>query len=64
MMAVLNYLRVKLASRKGQGLVEYGLIIGVIAVVVVAALTVLRGPLEGIFQGVADFLDARTPPTP
>jgi len=61
MMAVLNYLRVKLANKKGQGLVEYGLIIGVIAVVVVAALTVLRVPLEGIFDGVGEFLSSHNP---
>lgn len=57
MMAVLNYLRVKFASKKGQGLVEYGLIIGIIAVIVVAAFTVLRDPLEGIFDSVVDFLN-------
>lgn len=65
MMAVLNYLRVRFSNKKGQGLVEYGLIIGIIAVIVVAAFTVLRGPLEGIFNSVVAFLsdpDAATGP--
>ncbi len=65
MMAVLNYLRVKLASRKGQGLVEYGLIIGIIAVIVVAAFTILREPLQNIFNDVSALLanpDASTTP--
>lgn len=61
MMAVLTYLRVKFANKKGQGLVEYGLIIGVIAVIVVAALTILRTPLEGIFDNVGDFLTNHDP---
>jgi pilus assembly protein Flp/PilA len=67
MMAVLTYLRARFASKKGQGLVEYGLIIGIIAVIVVAAFTVLRAPLEGIFEGVKGILtdpDAATTTTP
>lgn len=61
MMSILNYLRVKFASKKGQGLVEYGLILGVIAVIVVVALTVLREPLEGIFENVGNFLTDHDP---
>lgn len=61
MMSILNYLRVKFASKKGQGLVEYGLILGVIAVIVVVALTVLRDPLEGIFENVGEFLTGHDP---
>lgn len=49
MMAILTYLRVRFANKKGQGLVEYGLIIGIIAVIVVAAFTILREPLQNIF---------------
>ena len=61
MMAVLNYLRVKFANKKGQGLVEYGLIIGIIAVVVVVALTLLREPLEDIFERIGTYLTNQTP---
>lgn len=65
MMAVLTYLRVKLANKKGQGLVEYGLIIGIIAVIVVAAFTILREPLQNIFTDISALLadpDAATTP--
>jgi len=61
MLAMLNYLRIKFAGKKGQGLVEYGLILGVIAVIVVAALTVLREPLVNIFDKVGDFLTGHDP---
>lgn len=45
-----------LKDENGQGMVEYGLIIAVIAVVIIAAMTVLRGPLEGVFNGAAEQL--------
>ena len=38
-------------NRKGQGMVEYGLIIALIAVVVIVALTPLGGAVKGLFQG-------------
>ena len=56
MMAILTYLRVRFASKKGQGLVEYGLIIGIIAVIVVAAFTILREPLQNIFTDIKTLL--------
>jgi pilus assembly protein Flp/PilA len=62
MMALLNYLKVRLANKKGQGMVEYGLIIGIIAVILVAALTVLRGPLETLFSNIASIITGNTPP--
>ncbi len=34
----------------GQGLVEYGLILALVSVVVIAALTALGGGLSGIFE--------------
>lgn len=36
-------------EEKGQGMVEYGLIIALVAVVLIGALVGLRGGLEGIF---------------
>ena len=36
-------------SKKGQGMVEYGLIIGLIAVVVIVALTAVGGQLGTLF---------------
>ena len=37
------------SEESGQGMVEYGLIIALIAVVLIAALTALGGGLNGIF---------------
>lgn len=63
MMSILNYLRIKFAGKKGQGLVEYGLILGVIAVIVVAALTFLSEPLKDLFENVGEFLTSHDPNT-
>jgi pilus assembly protein Flp/PilA len=37
----------------GQGMVEYGLIIALVAVVLIAALTLMGGNLKGMFETVA-----------
>ena len=42
-----------LKDENGQGMVEYGLIIGLIAVVVVAALVVLGPKIRDMFTGVS-----------
>ena len=41
----------------GQALTEYGLIIGLIAVVVIVALSTLGGKLNGFFEAINDELD-------
>lgn len=64
LVSMFNYLRVKLANKKGQGMVEYGLIVGVIAVIVVAALTVLREPLIDFFESIGDYLETKYPTDP
>ena len=64
MMAYLYYLRARFSSKKGQGMVEYGLIIGIIAVVIVASLTVLRAPIETLFGRIRDIITGSTPPAP
>lgn len=48
------YLRVSnaLASEKGQGLVEYALIIAVVAIMLVAALAGLRGQINTTFSNI------------
>ena len=56
MMACITYLRARFASKKGQGMVEYGLIIGIIAVIIVASLTVLRTPIETLFGNIEDLI--------
>ena len=45
-----------LSEESGQGMVEYGLIIALIAVVLIAALTALGGGLNGIFESITDAL--------
>ncbi|KXG45084.1 hypothetical protein U473_11050 [Tepidibacillus decaturensis] len=42
-----------LQNEKGQGMVEYGLIIALIAVVVIVALTTMGGNLKDLFNKVA-----------
>jgi pilus assembly protein Flp/PilA len=61
MMALLTYLKTRFASKKGQGMVEYGLIIGIIAVILVAALTVLKEPLGTLFGNIAAIITGNTP---
>jgi len=44
-------------SEKGQGMVEYALIIGLIAVVLVTAIAALRGGLANIFGDITNTLN-------
>ena len=44
-------------DENGQGMVEYGLIIALIAVVVIVALTAVGGKVEGIFNKISTGLD-------
>lgn len=57
----LTRLMARFTSRKGQGMVEYGLIIGIVAVIIVTALVALRGPLETLFDNIADIITGNTP---
>jgi pilus assembly protein Flp/PilA len=41
-----------LSEDSGQGMVEYGLIIALVAVVLIGVLTAMGGGLEGLFQTV------------
>ena len=45
-------------NEKGQGLTEYALIIALVAIVAVAALTLLGGQISGIFDDVSGDLGA------
>ena len=49
------------AKEKGQGLVEYALIIVLIAILIIAALTLVRGGIENAFTDISDALNDRTP---
>jgi len=56
MVKVMSVLR----SEKGQGMVEYGLIIGLIAVILIGAITALSGGLSGIFGKITGELQSAT----
>lgn len=43
-------------DEEGQGMVEYGLIIALVAIVVIVVLTAMGGKLQSTFQGVVDKL--------
>ena len=45
------------SEESGQGMVEYGLIIALIAVVLIGALTALGGGLDGIFDKITGELE-------
>lgn len=48
-----EYLKALTKSKKGQGMVEYGLIIGLIAVVVIVALTAMGTQVGAIFDQIS-----------
>ena len=45
-----------LTNEEGQGMVEYGLIIALVAVVVIVGLTLLGGKANSLFGGISDKL--------
>jgi pilus assembly protein Flp/PilA len=49
---------VYLKSRKGQTLVEYGLILALVSIVVIAVLTLLGNQLKNIFSKITNTLGA------
>lgn len=54
MMEWINRAYLQLTTREeGQGMVEYGLIIALVAIVLVAALVTLRGGVETVFTNAA-----------
>ena len=48
------YLKALLTNKKGQGMVEYGLIIALIAVAAIVALGVLGPKIAELFTGVSE----------
>lgn len=51
---MLNTFKNCLKNEDGATAIEYGLIAGLIAVVIIAAVTLLGGDMAGVFQGLAD----------
>jgi Flp pilus assembly pilin Flp len=55
--AILNFLRSCRASKKGQTLVEYALVLAVLAVVAIASFQFLGSRLIFLFSAVTNLLD-------
>ena len=58
---VLSKLMSFFKKERGQGMVEYGLIIALVAIAVITAITLLGGNLNNIFQTINNTLDGITP---
>ncbi len=58
-MHVWNCLKCRIANEKGQGLVEYGLILALVGVVVAAALTTLAGDISALFGNIGGQLNPK-----
>jgi pilus assembly protein Flp/PilA len=58
-------MKVFAADESGQGMVEYGLIIGLVAIALVVTVTALNGSLTLIFTRISSVLNtAAAPPAP
>lgn len=55
------YLAPHVKDEKGQGMVEYGLIVGLISIVVIIALTAMGTNLNLIFEAIKTKLTTATP---
>jgi len=53
---VAKYGMMHVRNEKGQGMVEYALIIGLVAVLLVGALVLLSGGVQGLFENITDIL--------
>jgi pilus assembly protein Flp/PilA len=62
MLAYLSFLIARARADRGATAVEYGLMVALIAVVIIAAVILLGDNLSGIFGGVADELEAPAAP--
>ncbi len=51
-----NYFKAYINDESGQGMVEYALIIALIAIVVVGVITALTGNLSAVFTKITDAL--------
>lgn len=58
-----KYIKWFLNNESGQGMVEYGLIIALVAVVLIGALTYMNGGLDGIFDKITTALGGSTSST-
>jgi pilus assembly protein Flp/PilA len=60
-----NKIKGLVVEEKGQGMTEYGLVLGLIAIAVVGSLALLREEIIGIFKNVVEVVQKREEvPTP
>lgn len=55
-----DYLMARFGSKKGQGMVEYALIIGLVAVLLIAGLTTMRTQIGDVFTNITTALKLPT----
>lgn len=51
-----NMIKVSLKNEEGQGMVEYALIIGLVAVLLIVGLQALQVDIAGVFTGITNAL--------
>ena len=56
----MNLLKNLVVEEEGQGMTEYGVVLGVIAVAVVGTLVTLRGEIETMFSDVLEKVQSRS----
>ena len=61
LMGCITYLRARFGSKKGQGMVEYGLIVGILAIILLAALTFLKTPIKDLFSDIGSVINGNAP---
>lgn len=63
MMMLSLYVKMKnlMNREEGQGMVEYGLVVGLVALAVVGAVILLGGQLETLFDSITGALEDATP---
>lgn len=57
------YLNSRIGNQKGQGMVEYGLILALISIAAIAVMTPLGGTIKDVFTEVSTKLKAALPST-
>jgi len=61
LMNFMNYVSAKVREEKGQGMVEYALLVGLIAIVVIAGATLLGADISAQFKAIGVKLAALVP---
>ena len=57
---MINKMKALIMDQEGQGMTEYGLVLGVIAIAVVGILVTMRGQITTMFQNASDKIGQAT----